>query len=243
LTAELCAREGCDGRVRPGHPPLVIRQFEDYGGDHDTTGRETDPDGLSDVVMNLCSTCRRALAKGLWTPTRQELIKTWRPTEKQIHPVVQGALNRDHFYVPPFQWLKEIRVGLNIIDLACFAWKQGYSEEDAGIHAFEVKMKDNGDNKRLKEQLGTMLDEFHFAWLIRVDKDPEWEVDKRVGLMRYDLQQDKITRIREATRLKQVKFAPPYRHFQKHAESLLDRVKAQGSMKDQVLEVESEASS
>jgi hypothetical protein len=241
LSGELCGREDCESRVEDGYPPLVLRQFRDYkddsyGGD---SGVRANPNNLHDVVVNLCVKDRRALALGLWVPTRQELIEHWKPTEKQIHPVVQGALNRDHFYVPPFQWLKEIRIhGLantNIVDLACFVWKQGYSEEASGVHAFEIKMKENGDNKRLTAQLGTMLETFHFAWLIRVDADPQWDFDKRVGLMRYDLRDDKITRVRQATRLRAVKDPEPYRYFQEEAEAVIKRVKAQGSMENKTL--------
>jgi len=234
LSAELCGREDCDARVKPGFPPLVIRQFRDHNdfqefGDGNS-GIRDDPDNLNDVVLNLYVKDRRALAKGLWAPTRQELIAHWQPTEKQLHPVVQGALNRDHFYVPPFQWLKEIHADGNIVDLACFVWKGGYTVEKDGVHAFEIKRKENGDKVRLTSQIKAMTNNFHFAWLIRIDADPSWDDDKRVGLIRYDLQGDAISVVRDAERLMEVKNPEPYRHFEDKAKGLLKRLKAQADL-------------
>lgn len=144
--------------------------------------------------------------------------RAWRPTERQLQPVVQGALNRQLFRALPHHWLKEVDLPRRAarehglargarLDLAVFVHR-GRPPRAAGLHAIEVKMGDDRDGERLARQLALARLAADHAWLVVVDGEPAFDADPAVGLARYDLADDRVTVVRAPRRARAPPLAP-----------------------------------
>lgn len=151
----------------------------------------------------------------------------WRPNERQILPIVQHALNRRIFKQVGSAWMKEVEVhhayggplgamGAAVpmyekewkgvrLDL-CLFLKRGKGNKGQGFHVFEVKMWDDKDADRLARQLAYAERVANFVWLVTVGKDPT-HADERIGLIRYDLEDDKVKVVRWPERISLPPFA------------------------------------
>lgn len=90
------------------------------------------------------------------------------------------------------------------LDLTVFV-KRGNAKFGSGLHAFEVKMADDGDAKRRERQLAYATRVANYVWLAVVGKTPT-HPDTRYGLIEYDLFADAAKVVRYPQRLP----TPPY---------------------------------
>lgn len=152
-------------------------------------------------------------------------VDGWRPSEKQLHPLVQGALNRKLFKVPGSQWGKEVQVPDAILDFCVVVHDGSISAAQTGIHGVEVKMPDDADTERRDRQVKAMLDAVDYAWLVAIDGAPTYP-NEVIGLIEYRLQTDDFIVHRHAKHLLGNNIRPVLRHLRVELTQSLDRLYA-----------------
>jgi hypothetical protein len=117
--------------------------------------------------------------------------------ENDLHMLI-GRQLKAFFQIRQNLLFFEVPVGESRADILCVQPPMPYKTVlPPGIHLFEVKMRKDKDQQRLKRQLRNYTNTVDYVWLIGVDKLPATDLEK-TGVLLFDTRTCRIEVTKEA---------------------------------------------